>query len=290
MGGSVHVTSEPGQGSRFWFDLPLRPVESSLPEQTLAGLRVRLAAGSEAVRGVIAKGLECWGADVVTGEQAGCDIGVIDEDVEAGNLPPDVPRIVLCRRSPLTQGVTPGLRRSVVWLQKPFTPSRLASAIVSLRKPDRQELALSPALLRSERLPPETGASLDGLRILIAEDNAINQKLLRSIVERRGCAVDVADNGVTALAKAGRGAYAAILMDCQMPEMDGFEAARRIRDALGAATPPIIAVTARAMEEDLRACREAGMDDIVTKPISLSTIDRILNTWVAKPEVEQAVP
>jgi CheY-like chemotaxis protein len=79
-------------------------------------------------------------------------------------------------------------------------------------------------------------------------------------------------------------------MDCQMPEMDGYEAARRIRIALGAATPPIIAVTARAMEEDWRACREAGMDDIVTKPVSLSAVDRILNTWVAKAEVAQALP
>ena len=274
MGGSIHVTSEPGQGSRFWFDLPLRPVDKSVPQQTLAGLRVCLAAGSEPARGVIAQGLECWGADVVIGEEPGCDIAVIDEDVDTGHLPPDVPRIVLCRRS---SGAA-SLRKSAVWLQKPFTASRLASAIVSLRNSVRQD----PALLSGERPAPATGACLAGARILIAEDNPINQKLLRSIVERRGCVVDVADNGVVALGKAERAAYAAILMDCQMPEMDGYEAARRIRTALGAATPPIIAVTARAMEEDWRACREAGMDDIVTKPVSLLTVDRILNTWVPK--------
>jgi CheY-like chemotaxis protein len=107
------------------------------------------------------------------------------------------------------------------------------------------------------------------------------------MLEGRGAAVDVASTGLEALAMAVAQSYNAILMDCQMPEMDGFEAARRIRLKLGDLTPPIIAVTARAMEQDRLECLDAGMDEVVTKPISLSVLDAMLRRRFSAPGVQE---
>jgi len=104
----------------------------------------------------------------------------------------------------------------------------------------------------------------------------VNQKVLRHMLETRGAAVEIAANGLEALAMAVANGYQAILMDCQMPEMDGFEAARRIRSELGPRTPPIIAVTARASEQDCQECRDAGMDEVITKPVSRPVLDSML--------------
>jgi signal transduction histidine kinase/CheY-like chemotaxis protein len=123
--------------------------------------------------------------------------------------------------------------------------------------------------------------SFAGERVLIAEDNAVNQKLLRRMLERRGCVVEVACNGREAVEFARLHSYSLILMDCQMPEMDGFEATRRIRAALGEIAPPIVAVTARAMSQDRHACLEAGMADHLVKPLSAASVDAIIERWIA---------
>jgi CheY-like chemotaxis protein len=120
------------------------------------------------------------------------------------------------------------------------------------------------------------------LRILIAEDNAINEKLLRRMLEKRGCAVEVARNGREAVEFALTRNYSLILMDCQMPEMDGFEASRRVRAALGASAPPIIAVTARAMSRDREECLVAGMADHLVKPLSGASVGAMLEKWLSE--------
>ncbi len=119
-----------------------------------------------------------------------------------------------------------------------------------------------------------------GERVLIGEDNAVNQMLLRRMLERRGCVVEVACNGRKAVEFALHGAYSLILMDCQMPEMDGFEATRRIRAALGESAPPIVAVTARAMTQDRQACLQAGMADHLVKPLSAASVNAIIERWI----------
>jgi signal transduction histidine kinase/ActR/RegA family two-component response regulator len=129
-----------------------------------------------------------------------------------------------------------------------------------------------------------------GERVLIAEDNAVNQKLLRRMLERRGCAVEVACNGREAVKFALLNSYSLILMDCQMPEMDGFEATRRVRASLGDCAPPIVAVTARAMSQDRQACLQAGMADHLVKPLSAASVDAILERWLTpltEPETSQ---
>ena len=117
--------------------------------------------------------------------------------------------------------------------------------------------------------------------VLLAEDNVINQKVARAILTREGCTVDVAENGVQAVEMAAAKAYDLIMLDCQMPEMDGYRGgghhpqARKVRPAT-----PIIAATASAFVEDKARCLEAGMDDHISKPISTSAVAAVLERWL----------
>ncbi len=116
-------------------------------------------------------------------------------------------------------------------------------------------------------------APLEGVSVLLAEDNPVNQKVLGRLLERLGCRVMVANDGHEALEAAQRNGFAVIFMDCQMPRMDGYEAARRIRQQGGRlARVPIIALTAHAMESDRQRCLDAGMNDYVAKPVSLDSL------------------
>src|SRR6185312_8650850 len=113
-----------------------------------------------------------------------------------------------------------------------------------------------------------------GARILVAEDNPINQKVMKHLLSRAGYLVEIAENGVEALEKAKqRPVYDMILMDCQMPVMDGFESTRMIRKTECAERVPIIAVTANASLEEREKCVAAGMDDYLSKPISRKALD-----------------
>jgi CheY-like chemotaxis protein/nitrogen-specific signal transduction histidine kinase len=158
--------------------------------------------------------------------------------------------------------------------------------------------------LESAARPPKalhsTAATrrFDGMRILIAEDNAVNQRLLSQMLERRGCLTDIASNGAQAIVMASPRDYALIFMDCQMPEMDGFEATRRLRQLLGDSAPPVIAVTARAMEHDRRQCFDAGMSDHLAKPVGSASLSAILEKWlgaalrsiITEPQFTEAPP
>ena len=125
-------------------------------------------------------------------------------------------------------------------------------------------------------------APLAGIRVLVAEDHHVNQMVARGIIERLGCTVDIADNGAIALEKLAVSRYDIVLMDCQMPEMDGFTATQhlRAREAAANARPtPVVALTAHALKGDREACLAAGMDDYLTKPFSIGEIESMLRRW-----------
>jgi CheY-like chemotaxis protein len=161
------------------------------------------------------------------------------------------------------------------FLTKPLKPSSLFNALASLFVSEQA----SPKKDGSEAISSEPRAGeVRRLRILLAEDNAVNQKLALRLLERIGLHADLAENGLEAIAALERQPYDVILMDVQMPEMDGLEATREIRRRWqGVDRPHIIAMTANAMQGDRELCIEAGMDDYLSKPVNRDELARTLN-------------
>jgi len=142
-----------------------------------------------------------------------------------------------------------------------------------------------PATPDDSGVSHEASASPVGLRILVVEDNAINQQVATGMLQRLGYDVDLAGNGLEALAAVSSTAYSAVLMDCQMPDMDGYEATVEIRrQEAGGSHVPIIAMTASAMSGDEERALASGMDAYVTKPVKLGDLGRVLKHWVGLSE------
>jgi CheY-like chemotaxis protein len=167
-------------------------------------------------------------------------------------------------------------------LVKPVRPSQLFDVLQTLLadRHGHEIHAQHEAALR----PADSGARRH--RILVVDDNAANQKVALRMVERLGYTGDVATTGAEAVNMLSKGHYDAVLMDCQMPEMDGYEASRRIRhDERGGRRVPIIAMTADAQSGERERCLAAGMDDYVSKPVKLHVVAAVLERWLATSEV-----
>ena len=154
------------------------------------------------------------------------------------------------------------------YLTKPLKPSALYDALASIFARSLASPKAEPAKLSMDA---EMG-KLHPLRILLAEDNAVNQKLALRLLERLGYRADIASNGLEAVESIERQVYDVILMDVQMPEMDGLDATRNIRRLTQVTQPHIIAMTANALEGDREMCFAAGMDDYVSKPIRVNEL------------------
>jgi CheY-like chemotaxis protein len=134
---------------------------------------------------------------------------------------------------------------------------------------------------------------IDGRLVLVAEDNGVNQLVTVRMLERHGCRADVVANGRAAVEAIGRVAYDLVLMDCEMPEMDGFEATRAIRagEKEGARRLPIVAITAKTLRGDRERCLAAGMDDYLPKPVTTEALDAVLARWLgAQPNPAPPAP
>ncbi|MDH5724686.1 MAG: response regulator, partial [Nitrospira sp.] len=166
------------------------------------------------------------------------------------------------------------------YLTKPIRERQLHDCLVAVmtQRPDSSRApAERPALpLITRHTLAETEAQVD-LRVLLAEDNIVNQKVAVRLFQRLGYRIDVVANGREVLEALSRIHYDVVFMDCQMPEMDGFEATHLIRERAQWDRVPIIAMTANAMQGDRERCLAAGMDDYVSKPISMDALASVLD-------------
>jgi CheY-like chemotaxis protein len=164
------------------------------------------------------------------------------------------------QQTDLAQGVIQGI------LRKPYKLSQLYDTLMLLLTGNRARRTRDAA-------PDKESPKLPYLRILLAEDNSVNQRVAQLILNKLGQRIDIVSDGLEVLAALRRQPYDVVLMDCEMPELDGFAASRAIRTEFpDDAQPYIIAMTANAMEGDRERCLAAGMDDYVTKPISKETV------------------
>ena len=279
MGGHLEVDSQPDQGSRFSFTLRLDRAEAA-PALPSAGAHVLVVDADPASRRILqhllaelshtSEGCSTLAAarDTLVQADRGRPIELIllapgpDIDAAAGfarQLPPEGPRLLVLTAF----GDEADIPHADGRLHLPTTAASLREAIAT---------ALAPRggrNLPTAARPPQP-SPLAGLHILLVEDNDINQLIARGLLEQLGAAVSVAANGrlaLDALQAAGPGAFDLVLMDLQMPVMDGLEATRQLRREPRFRSLPIVAMTAHAMAEQRRQCREAGMDDHIAKPI-----------------------
>lgn len=169
------------------------------------------------------------------------------------------------------------------FLYKPLRPAKLAACLervfaVAAVNPGADR-GSDPGADEPKAEVPKAVPLARRARILVAEDNSVNQRVAQRMLERLGYDVDIAENGRRAVDALTTQRYDAILMDCSMPEMNGFEATREIRQRHGTKTV-IIAMTASALPDDAELCRRAGMDDYLTKPVNTERLRTVLERWI----------
>ncbi len=291
MGGDVRVESKVGEGSAFIFNIVTEAAHStahSTPPMLPAPLKGHLVLCVEdhpVTQARLRTSLEHWGATcVVTSDVDSAAqlmsalptppaLLILDSvDDAAPVLPPPLaklacPRLILC---PFGQAINSHVEGQphVGSTTKPLRTAALQQAIITLFKP-----ALSGAATAADRSTARLLAEEFPLDVLLAEDNAVNQKVALRFLERLGYRADVAGNGLEAVQALESRRYDLVLMDLQMPEMDGLEASRQIRRRLAPdRQPKIVALTANAMQGDRELCLAAGMDDYVSKPVKMHEI------------------
>ena len=244
-----------------------------------------LISEGRATRAVVASLLRHWGLEVaVTSSVEGtpradgtCDVVLIDGFAmpearleEVGALYP-AECVIMARSHRMPGDTLPDARR----LMRPIRPRPLHERLLEVLD-SHASMHLNGAQRRNGTSSYAKMARDLPLHILVAEDNAVNQVVIDRTLRRLGYEPDVVANGREALAALEQNDYDVVLMDVQMPEMDGYDATRRIRDTWGAARPWIIAMTANAMDGDRERCLQAGMDDYVPKPVQVEELRRAL--------------
>jgi PAS domain S-box-containing protein len=308
MGGSIEVESVAGGGSCFRFTIAcdvVDPGHSTRAVPELDGLRVLVCDDNETNRRILAAQTSSWGmrptlavdADDclrilrrAANEGVSFDVAILDmcmpgtdglqlaEAIHGQQALATLPLVMLTssyqrlhRDAALGAGFA-------ACLTKPVSESRLMACLQEAC--GREGAAGNGGLDGRDRAPPKSALRA---RVLLVEDNLVNQRVAERVLSRAGFEVVVSDNGRSALDQIETSAFDLVLMDCQMPEMDGFEATieLRRREELTERRTPIIALTAGAMEDDRRQCLDAGMDDYVSKPFRPMDLIAVVEKWCA---------
>ena len=324
MGGSIGVESCPGKGSTFWFTLPLlldpHPCETPVPLSDLRGLRALVVDDNAVNRRVLEQQLMDWemrstllesGKEVLStlhlAERAGdpyhfvlldyqmpeIDGAMAAEAVRSAPAFRDVIVIMLTSAGRWCELKRMSSLRLDAFLVKPVRQSQLLHALVTTRA-KRLDAGTGVPIHARVDSPGAIASSAafagDGLRILLAEDNVVNQKVGAQLLSKFGVRVDVAANGHEAVQMLRTLPYDLVFMDCQMPEMDGYEATREIRrlEKPGQHTT-IIAMTAEALAGARNQCIAAGMDDYIAKPFKKADITSALQKWLPRQPEQTAL-
>jgi PAS domain S-box-containing protein len=301
MGGAIHVESEPGRGSVFWFSVPFETTDAiaaPLPAGNPRGRTVLAVDDNATNRSVLKQQLSRIGM-IVTCISSGAE--ALEELVLAARQKRPFDLAILDLHMPVMNGLTLAKEirareeiRSIPLMlltsdrdRDDAVQARDLGVKIFLVKPVRQahlfqavgEMFGSAAL---ERRPAGPDAKTLGGRILVVEDNPTNQRVIVLRLKKLGCSVDVAQNGAEAVGLSETNSYDVILMDCQMPVMDGLEATENIRRR-GGRRIPIIALTANAMDGERERCLQAGMDDYLAKPVGTDELTAKLRQWISSP-------
>lgn len=302
MGGQIGADSIVGEGSVFWFTVPVGVVlpEPGAPEPIgVADLRTLIVAGNATARGIIRDHLASWEMTSETAVDGAVALDVLRAAVQSGRpyqlvlIDSGIPQMSglelaarvksdACLSAPrlLLLSASSSGREAAAdagidgFVSKPVRESRLRGEILRV-------LGQQTSSPRPDRPDGERSVDLTDIpgrpRVLVADDIPVNQQVLRRLLEKRGCSVDVASDGREAVDMYQRGIYAAIFMDCQMPTLDGYQATAEIRRGEGSGRhTPIVAVTAHALTGDRERCLTAGMDEYLAKPVEPTALDIIL--------------
>lgn len=303
MGGTMWLQSESGKGSKFYFNLNVRPSGAPSPSWHAApaeirGKRVLLVEDNTAQRRAFVQFAKVWGLEVaevtslaeaearLSASEGRADLVAADSDLlwpeaaaraavlreKSGGAP-----LLLLSALRTRAGEASALGASGV-VMKPLRPAQLLEHIVR---------ALTGGAAQERRAPvsspfAESLASRLPLRLLIADDNAVNQKVALMLLKRLGYTADAVGNGVEALRALDAKIYDVVFLDVQMPELDGYETARKICEKWAGnepARPRMIAMTGNAMQGDREKCLEAGMDDYISKPVRVEELRAMLERW-----------
>lgn len=307
MGGKLGLVSAPGEGSTFWFELSLRRAQTEITvlgsaPPDLAGRKALIVDDNATNRKIVRQQLLSWGVEPVEACDGYEATGLAAEAAESGS-PFDLGVIDL--NMPGMDGVElaeilkgdPATANTMLFLLS-SSGNRLSAAECHLRgfeasltKPVRQsELfdclitacnqTIQTTVAEAADLAPRTEEAMG--TVLLVEDNKMNQLVGSKALAKLGYSYDIANDGKEAVRAVQTRTYDAIFMDCQMPEMDGYEATAIIRNLEGQAHhTPIIAMTAAAMDGDREKCLAAGMDDYITKPIRLEVVATVLQRWLS---------
>ena len=340
MGGQIGAEGKPGEGSTFWFTAQLsKQTESTalvnaLTSQSLHGLRLCLVDDSPINRRILELYAARWGVQCVAAEDGSkalallrqlaaqgqaCDLALIDmrlpgmdglklaTAIKADPLLAPTKLILLTSQGQRGDAKAAQAAGYVAYLTKPVQASELYDCLTAVVRefptPDSSEdtdvgRVSPPALITRHSLAEKNAQTT--MRILLVEDNVMNQKVTVRMLKKLGYhRVDLAANGLEALEALTRIPYAAILMDCHMPEMDGFAATREIRrrealthgsDAPNGKSLPIIALTASVQREDRDQCIASGMNDYLSKPVAPSVLAEVLARWItAEPALSNSI-